>query len=144
MKAADLYAHLDEILADIERGKVQLEYRSDLRAIVEAWSRTYHARASTISSARQDRSDRIRQAVRDAAERVMAERPGLSLRDAAGIVRRRAWATLKESAPTTRCPCTRTVKEELRPYFEKSETSRATNANHARYASTTHSTSVTT
>lgn len=143
MKASDLYAHLDAILADIRRGKVKSEYRNELRTIVEAWERTYNARAATISVERQKRSDRIRTAVREAAVRVMQERPSLSLRDAAGIVRRRAWASLKESAPTIRCPCTRTVKEELRPYFEKSETSRATNSNHASYALSMTSTSST-
>lgn len=133
MKAADLYAHLDAILADIRRGKVKPEHRNELLAIVKSWQRTYNARASTIGVERQKRSDRIRQAVREAAVRTIQERPGLSLKEAAGIVRRRAWATLKASSPLSRCPCVRTVKSELRPYFEKSETSRATYSNLAGY-----------
>ena len=50
MKAADLRAHLADIIRDIQRGRIRLEYRNELLAIVESWQHTYYARASTISA----------------------------------------------------------------------------------------------
>lgn len=137
MSTSDLYAHLAEIIADIDRGIVRSRNREPLLEIVEGWQRTHDARAKVISKARQDRSTRIRKAVAEAAQRTMSERSGLSPREAVGIVRRRAWATLKQSSPDARCPCVRTVKVELQPYFQKTETFRATYSCATVYASST-------
>jgi len=139
----DRRKNLPEIINGIAAGRVRLEHRAELTEIVHDWARDYGARFDSIAGGRISRSNRIRKAVREAAQRTLRERPGLSVAEAVGIIRRRAWAALKETNPDARCPCTKTVKTELRSILQKSDTSRATCSRSPVYDSsmcTTHTT----
>ena len=126
---------LADIIAEIKASNMRPEHQERLVEIVQSWSITYFARVEVIAKARKDRSDAIRQAVRESAQRVLADRPGLTKAEATGIVRRLAWIILKEANPNARRPCARTVKSELHTFFPKSGTSRATSYSPLIYAS---------
>lgn len=96
--------HLPSILADIERGRVRAEFREPL---IDHLKRTVAASVAQSESGlarSRERSTRIRTAVSEAASQINAERQGLSVRERADLIRRRAHAILNKTLPEGKKP----------------------------------------
>lgn len=102
--SATLREHLDEIIADIERGKVQSKYREPLIDHLERTVSASEGRSESGLARSRERSIRIREAVSKAAIQINVERQGLSGRDRSWLIRQRAHAILNASLPEGKKP----------------------------------------
>lgn len=101
-----LLDHLAEIVAGIDRGRIAVRFRQPLIDLVTRHLDAAEGRRQSALDRSRERSARKRQAIRDDATHLLAERPDLNLEEALTMVHKRL-RTLGKPADL------RTIRDEL-------------------------------